>query len=297
MRKNITFSKSLSSNFIKKSQEIAESQLRKLFLVTGATFNSDTNCYELNGLKDITEEEMIEIYDNKEAVYKLDIPFLLQNHTPRTLIAVNGVAGKKLKNRPLSSEGCFSDSPVEILKFSTEQSLCDCAQENLLPVKNLTGTFTNCHKLRMIYPMDISQISQIGETIFDGCTLLEEIRLHGLNNNIRIVHSPQISLASLCYIVNNACNERSITINVHPDIFRRFMIDEQSEEQPTASKNPWKNLKENAKSKNIFFDTPSLIVFVSDNILYINKCSVGNSTVATDSEYAKTEEGSLCFIL
>ena len=213
--------------------------LRPLFEAAGAKYNESTGFYELNGLTDITEEEMSNMY-------------ALYCGFPETYNINSWSFGSPLTNKRARTTIPFLchyydfpilrwDGKIEILKFIREN-----------PSNPLYTNFTNgsalqaCNKLRKVEDVIDCRNSTL-DMQFISLPLLEFIRLSGVKINVSIPDSPSLSLESVSYLVEKAANTSAITVTVHPDVMAKF---EDAEGHPE-----WHALMQQAAEKQISFAT------------------------------------------
>lgn len=216
---------------------------RALYVAAGAVYNQNTGFYELNGLTDITEEEMKTIY--------------LQTHVMDKLQSFRGIfADTKFRtnlgfNRSLmqtnSRQFQFYDSfrenrSLEVLRISYN----DIDVLRSVIVENLGFAFYSCVKLRKIIGIIRLDKSSGVTSAFDHCLELQDVKLYGLLTNISFAYSPLISIESLQYLITNAANTSPITVTVHADVYAKIQ-DETNVE--------WHALIETAAAKQITFAT------------------------------------------
>ena len=216
---------------------------RALYVAAGAVYNQNTGFYELNGLTDITEEEMKTIY--------------LQTHVMDKLQNFRGVfAGTKFRtnlgfNRSTmqtnSRQFQFYDSfrenrSLEVLRISYK----DIDVLRSVIVEHLGYAFYFCVKLRKIIGIIRLDKSSGVTSAFDQCLELQDVKLYGLLTNISFAYSPLISLESLQYLITNAANTSPITVTVHADVYAKIQDEGQVD---------WHALIETAAAKQITFAT------------------------------------------
>lgn len=295
MKKNITFSKSGVIGLKSSEKSIAAKILEMLFAGI-AVRNASHGSYSLNGLSDISENEMVAIYNKKEAIYNLDVPQLLNNEEVRTIVPCEKEVGVRLKNRPLNGNLTFADSGVEVLKFSKKQLLDTINEKEIMPVVGLDGTFKECKKLRVVYPMNITGVDEIAADTFKGCTALQELRLYGLATPLDISSSPLLSYGSLLYMVTNCKNSDSVSIVVSADTFKYLVAMELPNENIGGTAGQWLALFEDAGAKGINFDTPGCFAYVMDNTLCMNRSVVDEDVLNIDENFSCSVSGGvLCF--
>ena len=171
----------------------------------GVTWNADTGFFELNTLVDIGYREMIYIYQQSLAYIARALekgkPYCSYNQGwTRTYlpIAVNQTNIDFGLNRKL-----------EVLKFTT----CFGSEFNW---------YWN-YALRKI----IGAITAIGNLNLNPLPALEEVTVKLINTTktVSLQGSPNLSLASLQYMVDNARDVPSATVTLHPDAYARLTED------------------------------------------------------------------------
>lgn len=209
-----------------------DSSLRDLYISAGAVYNEATGFYELNGLTDITEEEMRAIYNR----WLIDI-------------GTNGVASGwlTLNNGERTNLPCItradifqqldngiSGSKVEVLR------ICAASTDDYTRVCYVGKTVAEAHqsmpKLRKVigvwqYNSPIPTDFNFGYgQPFQNCPLLEEIRMKGINKSHTFAVSPNLSKESVQYMITNAnppsgAAAGSIAITLHPTAYARLKDD------------------------------------------------------------------------
>lgn len=216
---------------------------RALYVAAGAVYNEKTGFYELNGLTDITEEQMRTIY--------------LQTHVMDKLQSFRGAfAGTNFRtnlgfNRSLMQTNArqiqFYDSfrenrSLEVLRISYK----DTDVQRSVIVEHLGYAFYFCVKLKNIIGIIRLDRSSGVTSAFDQCLKLQDVKLYGLLTNISFAYSPLISLESLQYLITNAANTSPITVTVHADVYAKIQDESNAD---------WHALIETATAKQITFAT------------------------------------------
>lgn len=206
--------------------------LRDLYVSAGAKYNEATGYYELNGLTDITEEEMKSIYNR----YLIDIG--TNSRTSGWLIL-----GAKIRtNLPcITRADIFSGmdnsiygTNVEVLRICAASSedynrVCyigetvAVAHQSMLKLKKVIGIWRYNSENPSNYNFDYGQP-------FSKCPLLEEIRMGRINKSHTFAVSPNLSKESVQYMIENAnppsgAAAGSITITLHPTAYARLKDD------------------------------------------------------------------------
>lgn len=212
---------------------------RALYVAAGAVYNQNTGFYELNGLTDITEEEMKTIY--------------LQTHGAQRMYNRNNVfeSARTIRtNLPfISYFGIGLDGKFRCAFLNCAALKIACVTSSIAYAADVSYMFEGCPKLKKIIgQLDIRNItSNVNVTrMFYQCGLLEDVRISSLKVNISFAYSPLISLESLQYLITNAANTSPITVTVHADVYAKIQDETQTE---------WHALIASAQEKNITFAT------------------------------------------
>ena len=208
-------------------REKVDNPLRPLFIAAGAEYNESTGNYELNGIADLTESDMMYIYEYKNYHFSLNTArYFQENKNVRTIFpmnTVNTVYDQLFKNNKLSLVCTFMNSNFEVIKFSKPQTL---EQTKGIPTESgsMSGMFTNAKKLKTVYPIDVSAVTSIGAS-FDGTIALIDVRLCGLKCSAIFKDSTNISKESVLYMMQYALPTSAIAITLHPDAYARLADD------------------------------------------------------------------------
>ena len=190
-----------------------------LFMSAGATFNETTGYFELNGLTDVSYEEMQKIMlypDFLKFQANRSFEFYWDSNrrmAPRTLLPFPDTF-----NHTTFAQANFTwfmfICPTEVVKFNTSCS-------------NISNFFRQCYYLKDLGKINISAISAAGNVAdaFFSANSLESVQLKGLKVNISLANSPRLSLAAVVYMVENAGNTSAITITLHATAYARCQAD------------------------------------------------------------------------
>lgn len=196
-----------------------DSSLRDLYVSAGAKYNEATGYYELNGLTDITEEEMRVIYKYAG--------------TPQTKAAF--AYSKARTNLPMPGMyngsvygAMFYGCPnLEVAYLGNKQSSPTSYDVPLIYTEG-NNCFYLCKKLKKIY----GKIYQRNDwdLTFGDCLALEEVRIAELYSSIQLSWSPNLSKESVQYMITNAkplsgAAVGSIAITLHPTAYARLKDD------------------------------------------------------------------------
>ena len=216
--RTITIDQSVANAWKVSSVKVRYGASSDLFINAGATYDASTDQYALNGITDLTFDEMLTIYNNR-------------------LVGVGAINGSQIRGRtnfefPYANNSYMYDNisvtdDVEVLNLGWF----------FAPLK-MQGCITKGAKLRQIIGTgnrdDISQIAVIGTNCteytygtFSSLPLLESIRIYGLRANISFAGSPNLSYDSILFMilhnnVHNALgNSASIIITLHETAYNR----------------------------------------------------------------------------
>lgn len=214
---------------------------RALYVAAGAVYNEKTGFYELNGLTDITEEQMRTIYIQTNPTKRVaDLCSVLNAASIRTNFAFLNRGANKNIDCYAAFNNCTN---LEVVALGARE------EDNFYPSR-VHYMFTNCTKLRRIIgvlnAVSIESHSNPFINTFLGCISLETLLLLNLKNNVSFANSPLISFGSLKYMITNTVNTSPITVTVHSDVYDKIQ-DETNVE--------WHALIETAAAKQITFAT------------------------------------------
>lgn len=188
-----------------------------LFVSAGAVFNEESGYFELNGLTDISYQEM-------QNIHNYTIPF--------SLGVSNAVAlGWKL---PIRTAYALKAKRYNIFTtswayfFWQSENLEKLVFEDVVLTNNLQFAFNNCNKLAKIdgvfYIAGISSAGSINNAFFQ-CYSLEDVRLMLLKVSVSFESSPRLSTDSILYMIENEIATSAITITLHATAYARAMAD------------------------------------------------------------------------
>lgn len=245
----ITFDKNNESKYVIRSFDIQDLTTvlntqqgnRALYVAAGAVYNEKTGFYELNGLTDITEEEMRTIY--------------LQTHHVTRQTDLSGVFAKANNirtNYPFEIDGGYKQvlchatfagcTNIEVVAFTKSIN-------NVFYSTRVNYLFQYCRKLKEVIGIirtDYADSSEKYKNMFYQCTSLVRVSLNGVKYDISFSDSPLISLESLQFMITNAANTSPIIVTVHADVYAKIQDETNAE---------WHALIEMAAAKQITFAT------------------------------------------
>lgn len=190
--------------------------LRDLYISAGAKYNETTGFYELNGLTDITEEEMRTIWqEDLSGWYRKGRTNLTRN------IAYKGNDGGYSGGQKMSNI-CNGNTNLEVFNFGSD-----------FYASYSFVAFSGCTKLRevlpqyKIFPYTVS----LGYNLFNNCPALQEVRFdmrYVTRGKVLFSKSPLLSKESVLSIITtmgSVPKENPFTITLHPTAYARLKDD------------------------------------------------------------------------
>ena len=197
-----------------------------LFVSAGATFNATTGYFELNGLTDISYNEMKEIYAAPHFTTNAgSYSAQCLQRKGRTFIPfkVDAPAGNGLFGAAAAGLICYACSYLECVIFGANNN----GVNDSINFNSLNSAFTSCNRLRTIKRLCMSTViaNQSFSSTFNNCYSLEDIELYRLGKDVSFATSSALNLASVVYMVDNAINTSAITITLHATAYARCQAD------------------------------------------------------------------------
>lgn len=210
---------------------------RALYVAAGAVYNEQTGFYELNGLTDITEEQMREIYVKTMPSFSLiDKTACFNNLRIRTNLPFVSSSGYKMQYLHATFSNCSYLEVAFLEKNATKfyGSQYSYAFRGCRSLKTILGN--------IVFPSQSTSVVDM----FRNCLALVNVNINSINTSISFSNSPLLSLESLQYLITNAANTSAITVTVHADVYAKIQDESQTE---------WHALIAAAQEKNITFAT------------------------------------------
>lgn len=216
--------KKLCDDIYDYASKMSSGTLRDLYISAGAKYNEATGFYELNGLTDITEEEMRKIYlsyiTNSPKAEHI-VSWLSYPDNFRTNIAPRVYYVSNIQN------SIGGNNALEVLVLSVSalyiQNLVATAHGSFPKLRRVIGYWVYANN-------DPSKYNFIYGQPFSNCPLLEEIRMKSINKSHTFAVSPNLSKKSVLYMITNAnppsgAAAGSIAITLHPTAYARLKDD------------------------------------------------------------------------
>lgn len=233
---------------------LAANGLRQLFLRSDfrsdsdpnkCRYNSDTGYYEMNGISDLTEDDMWKIYRVGEPPYQAE----------RFLNSAGSWGAVDMRIRttfPTTRTNLQSTS-----RYGENQSLLEVLCLNPLGSFVITQSsgnplLVNATVLHTIIGR-IDCVSVVANaTLFQNCPMLKNVQIYKVNKNITVT-APKISYDSMAYMVTQATNTAAITIKVAPETYSYLTGTATPPEDVGGTSEQWQELAATATDKQIAF--------------------------------------------
>lgn len=194
-----------------------DSSLRDLYISAGAVYNEATGFYELNGLTDITEEQMRTIYE-KTWGWWLHLPSLngFGSALPRTNIPCPDYKIIAYASN-ISIHSIFSvsdnDDNLEVVNL---RALYTPTVFDEIKIVDFNWAFQSDKKLREV--QGFINVREARSDLNIGGNI-ETINIKGLKVNIRFYNSQRLSKESVLYMINNSEATSAITIGLQQAVY------------------------------------------------------------------------------
>lgn len=191
--------------------------LRDLYVSAGAKYNEATGFYELNGLTDITEEQMRVIYE-KTWGWWLHLPSLngFGSALPRTNIPCPDY--KIIAYAPnISLHSIFAVSGnADNLEVVNLRALYTPTAFDEIKIVDFNWAFQEDKKIREV--QGVINVKEARSDLSIGGNI-ETINIKGLKVSIRFYGSQRLSKESVLYMINNSEATTAITIGLNKAVY------------------------------------------------------------------------------
>ena len=227
--------------------------MRGLFEAAGAKYNEETGFYEMNGLTDLTEEEitlsflmtanikpMTDVNNPNKLTYNIST-FVTSADRIRTNFPCRAAL-----NRDFDCISLYCQNKLEVFTLQNDDD--NTGGQGFFIRKGLIEGY-NCKKLRkFIGVLDLNYVTtgtMTGGT--NSMVELQELNMRRLKVNCTIFEkTPVLSLGSLSFLVDNASNTSAITVTVHSEVYAKLTDPANAD---------WYAVNTAAQAKNIAFAT------------------------------------------
>lgn len=198
------------------ASKLSSGTLRDLYISAGAVYNEATGFYELNGLTDITEEQMRVIWqEDLSGWYRKGRTNLTRN------IAYKGNDGGYSDGQKMSTI-CNGNTNLEVFNLGSD----------FYASYSFTA-FQGCLKLREVSPQYkiVPYTESLGYNLFNNCPALQEVRFdmqYVTRGRVLFSESPLLSKESVLSIITTmgaVPKENPFVITLHPTAYARLKDD------------------------------------------------------------------------
>ena len=170
----------------------------------------------LNGLGDITTEQMRDIYNN---TINFGISNSMGEALKAALVRTNFFLYFRQGTSATDLYQTFYNSKVEVGRICLDRA-------RIISIYNLRYFATNNHQTRhFIGTFNLQNISSASniQYAFDNCTSLKTIKIHALKLSISFPNASILTSKSVLYMIQNEAATSPITITLHADAYARAM--------------------------------------------------------------------------
>lgn len=222
----------------------------------GAVYNRSTGYWELNGLTDLTEEDMLNIFLWSSCLLNLpnDMSYIFLYAPLRTTLHAVTDHDWNMRTEGIVMTGMCMGSDIEVLSLTNP----DGGSGGVLLVSDAGNAFSMCSALvRIADCLDVdNRATNVFANAFSGCSALRELRIRNLNSSADFSACPLITYDSLKFIVDNSSPSQNVTITVHSTTWT-YMSDPDADipEEVGGTFSQWYSMKSRAMGKRISFAT------------------------------------------
>lgn len=194
--------------------------MHNMYVAVGAVWNAKTGFWELNGLTDITNEQMLTIYveTNNFLMYQSDLEACYCFSKCRTNIPNIPYLSSLVRLKQNWRDFFRQSVNIEVLVLKNISSY-------YFKLNTLLDTFYGCINLRLIDGvLDVSKCTKSNSNYFVHCGKLESVKLYKLNCSIGLASCKMLSSESVRYMIENA-TDATITITLHQEAYDRAIAD------------------------------------------------------------------------
>ena len=200
-----------------------------LFESAGAVFNASTGYFELNGLTDISYNEMKAIYAETYMLCRdANLQARMRDDQCRTNIPFYG-SGTYQSEYQMNGF-CLNEPNLEVLMFQSSGTGCNAS--------GLNYAFRKCPRLKRIagqqkigttiedvdFYLYVNSVTSTPNNAFIELPNLESVFINSLRVSISLADSPKLLPKCVAYMVSNA-STATITITLHATAYARATAD------------------------------------------------------------------------
>lgn len=186
-----------------------------------ATYNEETGLFSLNGLTDITQDQLLRIF-----IYGWPLKYV-EDWTGSFGTKEEFRTNPRFSVYQVTQTGTYKmygafqgNSQLEVLDFTPYSYAFD---QYRIKASHVSRIGLQCMKLRKISPIDVNAVS---ESITDiGEEALEEAYLFGLKVSANFERNPKLKKECILYMIQNSAATSAITITLHPTAYAMAIAD------------------------------------------------------------------------
>lgn len=204
------------------AEDIAKTlSIQQIAVFCCATYSKETGLFSLNGLTDITQDQLLKIFiygwqlkyiDNWAG--KFGTPNLFRTNPRFTIYQVTQAGNYKMNS------AFHGNHQLEVLDFTPYNFTFDQYRIKALAINEIG---IECTKLRKISPIDVTAVSLNIRNI--GEEALEEAYLFGLKVSANFERNPKLKKECILYMIQNSAATSAITITLHPTAYAMAIAD------------------------------------------------------------------------
>ena len=194
-----------------------------LYEAAGAVFNEQSGYFELNGLVDISYEEMGEIYEAPRTnQFPNGLTRLYQTSYIRTNIPTitNSAAGSMSNGSAIST---CNGSGLETLVI-TRYTNGGIGEVSITTMNYFAASCMHLKKILSKIYLNSNKNNQDFSNSFMSCWSLEEVHLFRIGKDISFIRASRLKTECIAEMINNCLNE-TFTITLHPTAYARAIAD------------------------------------------------------------------------
>lgn len=222
----------------------------------GAVYNSSTGYWELNGLTDLTEEDMLNIFLWSSCLLNSpnNMSYIFLFAPLRTTFHAVTDHDWNMHTESIVMTGMCMGSDIEVLSLTNPEG----GSGGVILISDASNAFNRCSELvRIADCLDAdNSTTNVFANAFIGCSMLREVSIRNLNSSLDFSSCPLITYNSMKFIVDNSRPSQNITITVHPTTWS-YMSDPVADipEEVGGTYAQWRSMKSTAMTKRISFAT------------------------------------------
>ena len=180
-------------------------QMHYAYEAAGAVWNASTGYWKLNGLTDITNDEMREIYSS--GYHLTGVGFLDK-----------WFVGARTRTNINRCYWSTNASLVNLCANASNMRIFYMGEGWALPTA-MNWAFYGCHNMTQILGIISGAWCTDYTNAFGRCDALQYINITGLKTHIAFPHSSSLLKESLLYMIENCAEGVNFTITLHSDVY------------------------------------------------------------------------------